>query len=170
MGLWNQIRATLSAVWADIQSPRVDEHTQLITWLTQSGRAEHGLSLQILQIIPAIPYVQFRQRLEAMARDDEQHATLLQQHLGILGGTAWELQRASDGSENNLPTSPWRRVLRVLLEKRELYERYHQAVSVADDSSLQTVLQQLRDDEERHQEELIEMLMQLDAHVHETID
>ena len=170
MGLWNQIRATLSAVWADIQSPRVDEHTQLITWLTQSGRAEHGLSLQILQIIPAIPYVQFRQRLEVMARDDEQHATLLQQHLGILGGTAWELQRASDGSENNLPTSPWRRVLRVLLEKRELYERYHQAVSVADDSSLQTVLQQLRDDEERHQEELIEMLMQLDAHVHETIN
>jgi rubrerythrin len=61
-------------------------------------------------------------------------------------------------------------VLRVLLEKRELYERYHQAVSVVDEPSLQMVLQQLRDDEERHQEELIEMLMQLDAHVHETID
>jgi rubrerythrin len=169
VGLWDQIRAALSAVWADIQSPRVDEHTQLVTWLTQSGGAELGLALQILQIIPAIPYAQFRQRLEAMARDDEQHATLLRQHLGIHGGTAWELQRANDGSENNLSTSPWPRLQRVLLEKRELYERYRQAVSVVDDPSLQTILQQLRDDEERHQEDLIEMLMQLDAHVHETI-
>jgi rubrerythrin len=170
VGLWDQIRATLSAVWADIQSPRVDEHTQLVTWLTQSGGGEHDLALQIRQLIPAIPYAQFRQRLEAMARDDEQHAALLQRYLGILSGTAWELQGASDGSANSLPTSPWRRVLRVLLEKRELYERYRQAASVVDDPSLRTILQQLRDDEERHQEELIEMLTQLDAHIHETID
>jgi hypothetical protein len=169
VSLWDQIRDALSAVWADLQSPRIDEHTHLITWLAQSWRAEQALSTHIQQIIPAIPYEQFRQRLEAMARDDEQHASLIQQRLRTLGGMAQDAFTASKGSKNNLPSGPWQRLQHVLTEKRELYEGYRQEANAVNDPSLQSVLEQLRDDEVRHQEQLIAMLMQLDAHVHETI-
>jgi bacterioferritin (cytochrome b1) len=170
VSLWDQIRDALSAVWADIQSSRVDEHAQLVTWLIQAGRAEHALSIQLLQIIPAIPYAQFRQRLQVIARDDEHHATAIQECLGTLGGTTEYALPASEATKNNLPGGPWQRLQQVLTVKRELYERYRQAASIADDPGVQSLLERLHNDEARHQDELIAMLTQLDAHVHETID
>jgi rubrerythrin len=169
VGLWHQIRDALNAVWAEWQRPRTDERARLIIELTEAWRAEERVSTQIRRIIPAILYEQFRRRLDAIVRDDERHATLLQERLRILGGMVGESFKASEGSENSTPGGPWRRLQQVLAAKRELYERYRQAASVVADPGLQSLLEQLRDDEERHQEELIEMLMQLDAHVHETI-
>lgn len=169
MGLWDQIRDALNAVWAEWQRPSADERARLIIELTEACRAEERVSTQIRRIIPAILYEQFRRRLDAIVRDDERHATLLQERLRTLGGMVGESFKAGEGSENSTPGGPWRRLQQVLVAKRELYERYRQAASVVDDPGLQSLLEQLRDDEERHQEELIEMLMQLDAHVHETM-
>jgi rubrerythrin len=169
VGLWDQIRAALSTMWADLPSPRVDEQAQLVTWLTQAWRAEQSLAMYIQQTIPAIPYEQFRQRLAAMAHDDEQHATLMQQCLGTLGGMAGDAFKIGPGSPNNLLRGAWPRVQHVLTQKRELYEGYRQEANAVNDPGLRAVLEQLRDAEARHQDQLIAMLMQLDAHVHETI-
>ncbi len=168
MGLWDQIRDALSAVWAEMQRSSADEHVQLLTWLAQAGRAEHGLSRQILQIIPAIPYDQFRRRLEAIAHDDAQHATFIQEHLGPLGGTAGDAPRASEALKHNLSSGPWQCLRQVLMVKRELYERYGQAATLTDDPDVRALVEWLRDDEARHQDEIITILTQLDAHVHET--
>jgi rubrerythrin len=156
-------------MWAEIQRASDDEHVQLVTWLAQAVRAEHGLSRQILQIIPTIPYEQFRRRLEVMAHDDAQHATFLQDHLGPLGGTAGDALQASEAMKHNLPNGPWQCLQQVLTVKRELYERYRQAASLADDPDVRSLVEWLRDDEARHQNEIITILTQLDAHVHETI-
>jgi hypothetical protein len=169
VGLWDRIRDALSAAWTDWLSPSVDEHTRLVTWLTQSCRVEHGLSLQIKQIIPMIPYEQFRLRLEIMARDDEQHASFLQECLKSPGGASKDTLQASVESSNSVPRGPWHCLQQVLTVKRELYEGYRQEVTIVDDAALHSLLERLRDDEAHHQEQLIEMLMRLDAHVHETI-
>jgi rubrerythrin len=65
--------------------------------------------------------------------------------------------------------NPWRRLLGVLREKRELYERYRQEAVILDDVDLQSLLHRLCAEEARHQEDLVEILTHLDAHVHETI-
>jgi hypothetical protein len=169
MGVWDQIRDALSAVWADFRSPTVDARTQLITSLSEAWQTEQRLSIQIRQTAPEILYAQFRHRLEAMAHNDEQHAHLLQERLRAFGVVMGDHIVAREGSENNLPGSPWRRVVRVLTVKRELYERYRQEASAVDDPDLRSLLQRLRDEEDRDQDQLIGMLMQLDAHVHETI-
>lgn len=169
MGVWDQIRDALSAVWADVHSPTIDARTQLATSLTKAWQAEQRLSMQIRQTIPEILYAQFRQRLDVMARNDEHHAHLLQERLRDFGVMMGDHIHMHVGSENSLPIGPWRRVLHVLTVKRELYERYRLEASAVDDPDLQSFLERLRDDEARHQEQLIEMLMQLDAHVHETI-
>jgi rubrerythrin len=156
-------------MWADLPSPRVDEHAQLVTWLTQAWRAEQSLATYIQQTIPAIPYEQFRQRLEAMAHEDEQHASLIQQGLSALGGMVADAFKISAGSPNNLPRGAWQRLQHVLTQKRELYEGYRQEASAVNDPGLRSLLEQLRDAEVRHQDQLNAMLMQLDAHVHETI-
>jgi hypothetical protein len=156
-------------MWAEIQRSNADEHVQLVTWLDQAARAEHGLSRQILQIIPAIPYEQFRRRLEVMGRDDAQHATFIQEHLRPLGGVAEEALQASEALKDTLPNGPWQSLQQVLTVKRELYERYRQAASLADDPDVRSLVEWLRDDEARHQDEIITILTQLDAHVHETI-
>jgi hypothetical protein len=81
VGLWDQIREALGAVWADFRSPTVNARAQLISSLTEGWQAEQRLSIQIRQMIPEILYEQFRRRLEDMARDDEQHGHLLQECL-----------------------------------------------------------------------------------------
>jgi hypothetical protein len=170
VGLWDQIRDALRTVWADWQGPRIDERTRLISGLTEAWRAEQCLSAQIRQIIPAIPYEQFRRGLDVIARDDEQHATLVQERLRVLGGMVGDGLKASEGPESSMRHGPWHRLQQVLREKRELYERYRQQANLIDDVSLQSLLEKLCDDEERHQDELIGMLIHLDAHVHETIN
>jgi rubrerythrin len=168
VGLWDQIQEALSAVWADLQSPTIDARTRLVISLTEAWQAEQRISTQIRQTLPEILYEHFRQRLEGMAREDEQHAQLLQERLRGFGVMTDGLQ-THGGSVNSLPSDPWRRLRHILAEKRELYERYRQEAGAIDDSSLQALLERLRDDEERHQEQLIGMLMQLDAHIHDTI-
>jgi hypothetical protein len=167
--LWQQIREALSAAWADWLGPQVDEPTRLVGWLAQSWQTEHGLAMQLQQLIPLIPYEQFRLRLEHMARDDEQHANRLQEYLGGSAVTLQHVPQVSAGSSNSFPRGPWHRLQQVLTVKRELYEGYRQEATVVDDPILHSLLERLRDDEARHQEEIIEMLTRLDAHVHETI-
>jgi hypothetical protein len=169
VGLWDQIQEALSAVWADLQSPTIDAHTRLVISLTEAWQAEQRISMQIRQTLPEILYEHFRQRLEGMAREDEQHAHLLQEHLRGFGVMMTDGLQTHVGSANSLPSGPWRRLRHILAEKRELYECYRQEAGATDDSSLQSLLGRLRDDEERHQEQLIGMLMQLDAHIHDTI-
>jgi hypothetical protein len=169
VGLWDQIQEALSAVWADLQSPTIDARTRLVISLTEAWQAEQRIALQIRQILPEILYEHFRQRLEGMAREGEQHAHLLQERLRGFGVMMANGLQTRAGSLNSLPSGPWRRLRHILAEKRELYERYRQEAGAADDPSLQSLLERLRDDEERHQEQLIGMLMQLDAHIHDTI-
>jgi len=167
VGLWEQIRHALSAAWAELQRSATDEHVQLVTWLAEAAQVEHGLSRQIVQLIPAIPYEQFRRRLEIISRDDAQHATFIQEHLGPLGGTGDALH-ASEAMKNDLPSGLWQRLQHILTVKRELYERYRQSAGLADDADVRALVEWLRDDEARHQDELITILTQLDAHLHET--
>jgi rubrerythrin len=169
VGLWEQIRGAISAAWTDVQQPGVDARTQMVTLLTEAWQTEQRVARQIRQTIPEILYEHFRQHLEAMARDDERHAHLLQEHLGGLGTTAADRSQPHGGWAQNFPNGPWKRLRHIFAEKRELYEYYRQGASSTDDPGLQSLLQRLRDDEERHQDQLISMLMRLDAHVHETI-
>jgi rubrerythrin len=156
-------------VWADLQSPTIDARTRLVISLTEAWQAEQRISMQVRQTLPEILYEHFRQRLEGMAREDEQHAHLLREHLRGFGVMMTDGPQTYTGSVNSLPSGPWRRLRHILAEKRELYECYRQEAGATDDSSLRSLLERLRDDEERHQEQLIGMLVQLDAHTHDTI-
>jgi hypothetical protein len=169
VGLWGQIQEALSAVWADLQRPSIDARTRLVIALTEAWQAEQRVSMQIRQTLPEILYEHFRRRLEGMAREDEQHAHLLQERLRGFGVMMTDGLQVHAGSVNSLPNGPWRRLRHILAEKRELYECYRQEAGATDDFDLQSLLERLRDDEERHQEQLIGMLMQLDAHIHDTI-
>ncbi len=53
--------------------------------------------------------------------------------------------------------------------KREFYERYGQAATLTDDPDVRALVEWLRDDKARHQDEIITIPMaRLDAHVHES--
>jgi hypothetical protein len=105
-----------------------------------------------------------------MAQDDSEHADLLRQQLEALGsGTAPPPLRPDEIRPGNPAGGIYKKLLGVLVEQRELYERYRQQVSRLDDPGLQALLRRLQQDQERHQEQLIDLLMKLDAHVHDTI-
>jgi hypothetical protein len=170
VGLWDQIRDALSTVWADWHDSGEDERRRPISGLTEAWRAEQRLAGQIRLLIPLIPYEQFRRRLDVMAHDDEQHAALLQERLRGLEEKGKDVPKASEGSMSSIRSRPWPRLQQVLKEKRALFERYHQEANRADDAGLQSLLEKFCDDEERYQDELIEMLIHLDPHLHKTIN
>jgi bacterioferritin (cytochrome b1) len=169
MGVWDRIRDALGAMWAAVQGPDGDARTQLMAWLVEAWQAEQRLSRDLQHIATTVPYEQFRKELDAMAQDDEHHATLLHQHLETIESGPSVHRFVATISTNRHVGSPWRRVLGVLQDKRNLYERYRQEVVFLDNTPLQTLVQRIRDEEARHQEQLIEILTHLDAYVHETI-
>jgi rubrerythrin len=167
VGLWDRIRQALSTVWADWQGSITDERTRLLIGFAEAWRTEQQATTQIRQLIPMIPYEQFRRQLEGIARDDEAHALLVQERLTTLGGMLGEGLKNRAGSENSLPPGPWHRLQQVLTLKRGLYEHYREAANIIDNPGVQPLLQRLRDEEARHQAEILSILMRLDAHLHE---
>jgi rubrerythrin len=152
-----------------LEGPNVEAQQQLLAWLAEAWRTEQHLAIQLRQIAPTVPYEHFRQRLETMAEDDEQHANLLQPYIAAVVRLPSADRPVAAVSSNSAMGSPWRRLLGVLQEKRELYERYRQEAVFLDDADLQSLLHRLRAEEAQHQEDLVEILTHLDAHVHETI-
>lgn len=169
MGLWVQIREALSAIWSDVQPLNADARIQRVTSLTEAWQTEQRVSAHIRQTIPDILYEQMRRSLGDMANDDERHARLIQERFGGIEVLAADGSQRLAGAAHAFPNGPWLRLRHILAEKRELYECYRQEAGNADDPSLQAFLQDLRHDEERHQEQLIAMLTHLDAYMHETI-
>jgi hypothetical protein len=169
VGWWEQIRGALNGMWADLRRPSLEARTQLGTALTEAWRAEQRVATHIRQTIPDILYEQMRCHLDAMANDDAHHAHLLQECLKDFDVSLLDSSQQLGGGDHDFPRGPWRRLRHILAEKRELYECYRQEAGNVDEPALQSLLQRLRDDEERHQERLIDMLTHLDAHVHDTI-
>jgi rubrerythrin len=169
VGLWDQIRNVLHAMFIDLEGPSETEQDQLLTWLSDACKTERGLSTQIRAIAMVIPYETFRQQLEAMAVEDGRHADLLQERINAIGGNPRQPLAAHGMSPNSQPARPWPRLLRVLADKRQLYEGYRHQANIVGDPALQALLRQLQDDEDNHQERLVELLTKLDAHVHETM-
>jgi hypothetical protein len=169
VGLWDQIRHALKAMFADLGGPGEVEQDRLLTGLSEACEVERRLAAQIRDIATFIPYDAFRQHLEVMAGEDERHADLLQERIQVIGGK----QRLPLGGRSMSPDGelarPWPRLLRVLAAKRALYEGYRRRANTLGDPGLQTLLRQLQDDEEKHQEQLVELLTKLDAHVHDTM-
>jgi hypothetical protein len=156
-------------MFIDLEGPSETEQDQLLAWLSDACKTERGLSIQIRDIAMLIPYEAFRKQLEAMAGADGRHTDLLQEHINAIGGNQRQPLAAHGMSPNSEPARPWPRLLRVLADKRQLYEGYRHQANTLDDPDLQALLRQLQDDEEQHQEQLVELLTKLDAYVHETM-
>jgi rubrerythrin len=54
----------------------------------------------------------------------------------------------------------------LLAEKRGLYEQYRQLANVFEDAELQALLRQLLHEEEVHQDQIVELIVKVDSHVH----
>jgi rubrerythrin len=166
---WDQIRAALGAMWRPWPGPTRPAASDPRAWLAEAAAVEQRLSAQLRQVIPAVPYEQFRRCLEAMADDDAQHARDLHERLKALGVPASPALEAAELSENSAAGSPWRRLQRILAAKRELYENYRVYAPFVEDPALQAVCDRIRQEEAGHQEQLLDVLTHLDAHVPETL-
>lgn len=169
MSLWGQIREALGAFWGDVQRPDVDGRIPRVASLTEAWSAEQRVSAHLRLTIPDVLYEPMRRSLADMASADVHHGSLLREHFAGVGGLSADGSQGLTGADRAFPCGPWLRLRHILAEKRELYECYHQEASRVDDPRSQALLRDLRDAEERHQEQLITMLTHLDAHIHETI-
>jgi hypothetical protein len=169
VGFWEHIRSVLKTAFSALQAPSGDARVQRQTQLTEAWRTEQRLSSQLRRIAPHIPYEQYRQCLETMAQEDARHAEQLRERLEVVGGVIPQPARVYDVQPDSHADGVYKGLQRVLVEARELYESYRQQAGIVDDPGLQALLRHLQRDQERHQEQVIELLMRLDAHVHDTI-
>jgi len=169
VGFWEQIQSVLRTAFSAFQAPSDNAQDQRQTWLLEAWRTERRLSIQLRHIAPHIPYAQYRTCLETMAQEDARHAELLHERLEVVGGITPPPLKIEDVWQDSNAGGVYRALQRLLVETRELYESYRHQVSMFDDPGWQALLRHLQQDQERHQEQIIELLMRLDAHVHETI-
>ncbi len=170
MSLRHWVQDALRSLWADIPRARDDERATLVTWLHETCAAEQRLAVQLRRDAAAMPYEHFRRRLEEMADQDEQHAHLLQTRMQALFSPLSPPAERRQGEEavaaNTRPRPPWQGLRHLLANKRELYERYRQLANVFEDTDLRALLRQLLHEEEVHQDQLVELIIKVDSHVH----
>lgn len=155
----------LRFLWADFPRAGEDDGTALFAWLSDMCRAEQRLAAQLARDATRMPYADFSRRLEEMARQDAQHAHLLQKRIGAVASPRVEDALSRGRQAVHLePGLPWRWLQRVLAEKRELYERYRQQAHATEDVELRELLLRLAREEEDHQAQVVELLVKLDSH------
>ena len=166
LSLWEWVREVFMAAWTAVQRPGAAARQALLPWLRDVCVAERRLAAQLRRDAMAMPYEAFRQRLTAMAHEDDHHASLLREHLEALSGGKAEGLSKPELPPDAQPPPPWRSLRLALADKRELYERYRQQASTTDDAALRALLLQLKQTEEMHQDQLVELLMKADGYVH----
>jgi hypothetical protein len=169
VGFWEHIQSVLKTAFNALQAPSGDAQVHWQAQLAEAWRMEQQLSSHLRRITPHIPYESYRQCLETMAQEDARHAEQLRERLEVVGNIIPQSARIHDVRPDSHADGVYKGLQRILVGARELYESYRQQAGIVDDPGLQVLLRHLQQDQERHQEQIIELLMRLDAHVHDTI-
>lgn len=138
---------------------RPDHHQLLLKMLRDAYLEEAQDVAQFTQHAERMHYPEFRERLLRIAAEEQAHVTWLRDKLLALGGEIPAVSIPPKGAKN-----AWQALLTDLEEEKRSYVDLIEAMHIAeqDDPEIAAGLQRIREEEQQHREELLEMLMKSD--------
>jgi rubrerythrin len=139
---------------------RTDERRRLLEWLRDEYVDEAKDVAQFQEHARRMIYPQFRERLLRIVEEEKAHVRWLHEKIVALGG---------DVPETTVPVkkggNPWENLLMDIEEEtRDGMEALERLCRLADrtDPEIAAGLRRIQEDEKRHREEILDMLMRSD--------
>jgi rubrerythrin len=136
-----------------------DHHQQLLELLRGAYLEEAQDVAQFTQDAERMSYPQFRERLLRIAAEEQAHVTWLRDKLRALGGTIPAVSLPPKDVKN-----AWQALVMDLEEEKRSYADLLEAMHTAeqDNPEIAEGLRRIREEERRHREELLDMLVKSD--------
>ena len=138
-----------------------DDHQLLLDILRDVYREEAQDVLQFTQHAERLHYPQFRERLLRIAAEEQAHLTWLGDKLLALGGDIPDVSVTAKVGKN-----AWEGLLMDLEEEKLSYAEFLEAMHLAEDvdPELAEGLRRIREAEQQHREEILDMLVKSDPY------
>ena len=158
----DQLKRALHEGWRQFfDALHPDDHQRLLEMLRAAYLEEVQDVVQFTQHAERMHYPQFRERLLRIAAEEQAHVTWLRDKLLALGGEVPAVSLPPKGGKN-----AWEALLRDLEEEKRSYADLLEAMHLAEqaDAELAEGLRRIREEEQRHREELLDMLVKSDPY------
>jgi bacterioferritin len=156
------VKSALHKGWQHfLEALQPDDRHKLVELLSEEYREEAQDVSQFTQHAQRMYYPQFRERLLRIAAEEQAHVQWLREKILALGGEIPQLSFTPKAGKNS-----WECLLMDLEEEKrccgDLLERMHTAGHV--DPEIAEGLRRMREEEKRHREEIMDMLMKSDPY------
>ena len=148
-GMWSRMRRAL----------RHDRREEVLTLLCREYLTQVKDSIQFRRHAEHMRYPQFRDKLLRIAEAEEKHAGTLKRRIIALGGDIPQISPAAEDGWNN-----WEELRLDLDDERQRFWDLEEQLPMVEqvDSETATVLRHILEDERKHHEVIVGMLMRSD--------
>jgi rubrerythrin len=138
-----------------------DHHQKLVEILRHAYAEEAQDVAQLTQHAERMHYPQFRERLLHIAAQEQAHVAWLRDMLRALGGEVPDVPLAPRAAKN-----AWEALLMDMEEEKRSYADLLEAMHIAEEACPEIAegLQRIREEEQQHREELLDMLVKSDPY------
>ena len=156
------VRNLLNKSWQCLQDTwQPDDRKKLLEILVQEYIEEAQHVSQFAEHARQMYYPQFREKLLRIAAEEQEHAQLLREKILAVGGEIPQISFTPKTGKNS-----WESLLMDLEEEKrccaDLLERITRVALV--NQEIAELLRRIYDDEKKHREEIMDMLMRSDAY------
>jgi rubrerythrin len=156
----DQLKNALKEGWRHFfNALHPDHHQKLLEMLRNAYLEEAQDVAQFTQDAERMYYPQFRERLLRIAAEEQAHVTWLRDKILALGGEVPAVSLPPKGADN-----AWQALLMGLEEEKRSYADLLEAMHTAeqDNPEIAEGLRRIREEEQQHREELLNMLVKSD--------
>jgi rubrerythrin len=138
-----------------------DYHQHLLEMLRQAYLEEAQDVVQFTQDAERMYYPQFRERLRRIAAEEQAHVAWLRDKLLALGAEVPPVPYSPKAARN-----AWEALLMDLEEEKRTYADLLEAMHIAEhvDPEIAKGLRRIREEEQRHREEILDMVAKSDPY------
>jgi rubrerythrin len=158
----SNLKEALYKGWNDFfKALEQDDRQQLLGVLRETYLEEAQDVAQFTQHVKYMSYPQFRDRLRRLIAEEQAHVEWLRDKILTLGG---EIPASSPVSKAGKNT--WACLLMDLEEEKRSYEALLERMHLAEQSDPEVAegLRRIREDERRHRDEIIDLLIKIDPY------
>jgi rubrerythrin len=158
----DRLKKALREGWQQFFEALHPDHRQKLREILRDAYLEEAQDVaQFTQHAQRMHYPQFRERLLRIAAEEQAHVAWLRDKLLALGGEIPAVSFPPKGAKN-----AWEALLMDLEEEKRSYADLLEAKHIAEeaDPEIAEGLQRIREDEQRHREELLDMVVKSDPY------
>jgi bacterioferritin len=142
--------------------PYISEREELIKLLNENYSKEVAIAKMMDEHAEMIPFDFLKERLKRVAEEERKHAEMLRQKIAELGGSVNPTPKVFEIKTDSIHNEKgFRKLIADLEFDKEIYEDYISQINKIENDDVKNLLRQIVDDELKHKDVLMDLVMRL---------